>query len=283
MNPPPISARLPSIVDLARRAGKKILEVKREALAQIETKSDQSPVTLADRAADALIVQGLTRLTPDIPVLSEEGELALVQARIAANPGRHYWLVDPLDGTKEFIKDNGEYTVNIALVEGERPVLGVICAPELDTTWWAATGLGAYKQQADRPAFAIRANDRKRTLCVVASRSHFSAATKTLVDRLAEHFGQVELVQRGSSVKICALAEGSADLYPRLAPTMLWDTAAGYAIAAEAGCRLVDLEGRDLTYSPAGDLRQQHFVAYTTRLAGVAEAVLAALGRGAQP
>jgi 3'(2'), 5'-bisphosphate nucleotidase len=271
---------LPAIVALARHAGAAILDVKRKAVADVETKADGSPVTLADRAAHDLIVAGLRALEPRFEVLSEEGDLQATAERIRAAPDTPFWLVDPLDGTKEFVRELGEYTVNIALVENGTPVLGVVHPPEQDRVYYAARGFGAHRQDGRAAPLTLAANARQREARVVASRSHLNDATRALIDRLSTSTGGVELVQRGSSVKLCAVAEGSADVYPRLAPTFIWDTAAGCIVAREAGCAVVDPSGTPLDYTPAGDLRQSHFMVYTQRRADIAAAMQAEIERG---
>lgn len=273
-----IDELMPQLIELARDAGSRILEVKREALAGVESKADGSPVTLADRAAHERILAGLARLTPNIPVLSEEGDLEAMVARIRTTPSDAFWLVDPLDGTKEFVKENGEYTVNIALVENGVPTLGIVHPPEHDKVYYAAAGQGAFVTRGPVDAVPVRANAEARKPKIVASRSHYSEETAAFVDQLSKNLGEVELQPRGSSVKLCAVAEGAADVYPRLGPTMIWDTAAGYAVAVEAGCGVVGVDGKPLTYLPQGDLRQRFFVVYTKAWKEVAEVVEGIVG-----
>ncbi len=228
---------------ICRAAGDAILAVPRhEADAQI--KGDGSPVTRADKAADTVMERELTALTPDLPVVSEEGDLKNIAQRAL---DRH-WLIDPLDGTKEFLKGNGEYTVNAALVEEGVPVLGVVYAPATDRLWCAARGEGAWKSAGGGDLQPIHPNDSPRPLVAAISRSHPSPQTDAMLKRL----GVARVVKSGSSLKMCLVAEGEADVYPRLAPTHLWDTAAGAAVAREAGCRVVDADGADLLY----DLRR---------------------------
>jgi len=209
---------------------------------QVTFKSDDSPLTLADRRSHAVIEDAL-RVT-GIPILSEEGaEIPFEERR----GWTRLWIVDPLDGTKEFVKRNGEFTVNIALVEDGYPVLGVIYVPVTGTLYFAAQGLGAWKATAPLSS-DIRRNAARlplavghdRPLRIVASRSHLSAETGAFIREEEERKGKVELVSMGSSLKICLVAEGSADMYPRFAPTMEWDTAAGQAIAEAAGRTLVE-------------------------------------------
>ncbi len=263
---------IPEVVRITRLAGDKILEVKKRALEQVELKGDGSPVTLADRLAHSLIRKELQMIS-DLPVLSEEGDLQEVVRQISESPDELFWLVDPLDGTKEFLKDLGEYTVNIALVESKRPILGVVQAPELHTVWSSALGDGAFVHRPGKEAEKIEASSDDEEHRVVASRSHFSLETREFIDGLSESLGKVRLVQKGSSLKLCILAEGKAEVYPRIGPTMIWDTAAGYAVASEAGCDIISMEGKPLSYGPEGDLRQKNFVAFTGRVPGVVRAV----------
>ncbi len=228
------------VVDLARRAGDAILAVYNGPDFDVEAKADDSPLTAADRAAHRVIEDGLRRLTPDIPLLSEEGR------DIPHAERRHwdrFWLVDPLDGTKEFIKRNGEFTVNIALIESGRPAWGVIVAPALDTTYVGTVGDGAWKQQGDgqRQPLLVQAPTPGGGHAVVKSRSHPSGELATFLETIAV----AESVPVGSSLKFCAVAEGRATLYPRFGPTMEWDTGAGQAIVEAAGGCVVLTDRRD--------------------------------------
>jgi 3'(2'), 5'-bisphosphate nucleotidase len=238
---------------IARLAGVEILSVAREDPC-IRNKADGSPVTRADLASNRVIASFLAGLSPSMPVLSEEGG---VTPEALAGAER-FWLVDPLDGTKEFIKGTPEYTVNIALIEGDAPVLGVVYAPALDTMWYAARGGGAFKQAGTAAARRVSPSTRAAPSSAVVSRSHLSEATVRFLDAN----GIAESVSHGSSIKICAVAEGAADVYPRHGPTNIWDTAAGAAVAREAGCRVVDLAGDDLRYGTAAGTRREGFVVY---------------------
>lgn len=250
MDPVRLAALLDEVGGLARRAGEAILSTRRVP-ADVEEKADGSPVTRADRAAEEVLVEGLGALEPGLAIVSEEGD---VEGAVRA-AGAAYWLVDPLDGTKEFIKGLPEYTVNVALVEAGVPVLGVIQAPAVDRLYLAARGQGARRIDSQGVArIETRSVDRPRS--AVVSRSHFSPGTERLLARL----GILETTSRGSSLKMCAVAEGAADVYPRLGPTRLWDTAAGAAIAAAAGCAVVDLSGRPLRYDVAHGLTHPGFL-----------------------
>jgi len=246
-----LAALLAAAKDIALAAGRAIREISLEPQ-DIRDKADGSPLTRADLASHEVIVAGLEPLRPAFPILSEEGDLT------AAEQGgwETFWCVDPLDGTKEFIRGFPDYTVNIALVQHAEPILGVVYAPAAAALFWAARGTGAHKRADDGPDQPIAAATSDSPATAVVSRSHLSPETKTYLDRL----GVREMVQRGSSVKICAVAEGSADIYPRLGPTCVWDTAAGSAVAREAGCRVIDLQGAALSYDPAEGLKRPGFI-----------------------
>lgn len=228
---------------LALEAGRTIMTFYREGTA-VETKADSTPVTGADRAADGLIVAGLQAATPDIPVISEEST-----STGPAPAGGRFWLVDPLDGTREFIARTGEFTVNIALIEDGRPVLGVLHAPVQDETY-VADGLGqAVRIVGDGRPQAIRARQvPARGPAVVASRLHRDAET----DRYIANLRPDRIESAGSALKFGLLARGEADIYPRFGRTMEWDTAAGQAILEAAGGHVRDLNGRELSYGKAG-------------------------------
>jgi 3'(2'), 5'-bisphosphate nucleotidase len=247
------SRLLPEIVALAERAGALILEHYRGDVA-VRAKADASPVTVADEAAEALIVEGLARLTPATLVVAEE---TVAGGHVPELDERPFWLVDPLDGTKEFLSRNGEFTVNIALIEGREPVLGVVLAPALGKVWWGARGRGAMlrAEGKERPIAARRRP--AGGLIAVASRSHIDPATEAFLDRA----GVAERISAGSSLKFCLIAEGRADLYPRFGPTMEWDTAAGHAVLAAADGRVTTKDGAPFTYRKPG-FRNPEFIAY---------------------
>ena len=245
-----------SIERIAREAGAAIMEVYGREDFSVQVKADDSPLTAADAAAHALISQRLKALTPDMPLLSEE-DVAGFGGPDAA--GR-YWLVDPLDGTKEFIKRNGEFTVNIALIEQGRPLLGVVYAPVLDTMYAAAQGVGAFKQTGEGVRTAIRVTEHHtgEIWKVVGSRSHAGDTLPAVLQRLGEH----ELISMGSSLKFCLVAEGRADVYPRLGPTSLWDTAAAQCVVEQAGGRVVQLSGEPLGYGNLTVILNPYFVVH---------------------
>jgi 3'(2'), 5'-bisphosphate nucleotidase len=242
------------LVALARSAGDAILEVYGQDF-PVELKADESPLTEADLASHRMICDGLAELEPDTPVLSEES----AGVPFAVRSGwRRYFLVDPLDGTREFVKRNGEFTVNIALIEDHLPVLGVVHVPVTGVTYFGAAGLGAFKQ-GDAAPEAIRVRrPAADPVVVVGSRSH---ANPDLQDRLAL-LGAHELVSMGSSLKFCLVAEGAADFYPRLGPTSEWDTAAAQAVVEAAGGRVVKLDGQDLRYNTKADILNPAFLVY---------------------
>jgi 3'(2'), 5'-bisphosphate nucleotidase len=238
---------------LAAEAGELILRYYEDG-AEVRQKADASPVTEADEAAEALIVQGLRRLTPDIPIVAEELVAGGRGPAVGAGP---FWLVDPLDGTKEFISRNGEFTVNIALIEGEQPVLGVVSAPAVARMWWGIVGEGAWCSGPGGEARPIHARPRPATGTIaVASRLHADAETSAFLD--AE--GVAERISSGSSIKFCLLAEGRADLYPRFGPTMEWDTAAGHAVLLAAGGHVTTPDGAPFLYRKP-DFRNPGFIA----------------------
>jgi 3'(2'), 5'-bisphosphate nucleotidase len=242
-----------NILIIARNAGDAVLDIYQGEI-DIEEKADHSPLTLADTTAHNIITKALKELDSGIPVISEEGGIASNQER---RNWQRFWLVDPLDGTKEFIKKNGEFTVNIALIEDEIPVFGVVHIPAMGITYWGKKGEGSFKVDKDGKTMQIfsKLPDLNKPLTVVSSRSHGS---DTLDDTLAGYGIRVgEKIPAGSSLKFCLVAEGSADIYPRMGPTMEWDTAAGDAVfrySGEKGDRY-----SPLTYNKP-DLRNGEFI-----------------------
>ena len=238
---------LNALLQISLEAGREILAVYAKDF-DVEYKEDESPLTQADQRAHQVITKGLAKITPAIPVLSEEGKPLSYQER---KEWERFWLVDPLDGTKEFVKKNGEFTVNIALIEGEYPIAGVIYAPVLDVFYFGIVGKAAYKlEEASKAAITdeqtllehsvpLPDQDGTGKIRVVASRSHRSEETTAYIRTLEAKHGTVEVVSAGSSLKFCLVAEGKADYYPRHAPTMEWDTGAGQAIVEAAGGKVV--------------------------------------------
>lgn len=241
---------LEQICRLSREAGKAIMNVyQNEELTNIQIKQDNSPVTAADLAAHSVISAGLKKLTPDIPVLSEEDPCSWSQRR----HWQRYWLVDPLDGTKEFIKRNGEFTVNIALINEGKAIMGVIYAPVFDALY-AAEGKSVWKEeQGIRTPIKVQYSD---ALTVATTRYHASGKLSEYLVQLPSHHKLIA----GSSLKFCLIAEGKAQLYPRFGPTSIWDTAAGQAIVEAAGGTVTDWQGNPLTYYPSPTLLNPEFV-----------------------
>jgi 3'(2'), 5'-bisphosphate nucleotidase len=249
---------LDDVVEIARRAGDAILSVYGQQF-EVTNKADQSPLTLADTRSHDIIVQGLRSLTPDVPVLSEEASDIPFEVR---GKWTRYWLVDPLDGTKEFVSRNGEFTVNIALVEQHAPVLGVVHVPISDTVYTGVQDLGAWRRIAREASTPIRVTAPAGSpLRIVGSRSH----RDNTLDRHLPKLEPYQLVTCGSSIKFCLVAEGSADLYPRFGPTSEWDTAAAQAVVEAAGGSVVRTDGSPLSYNTKADLLNPHFLVYGDR------------------
>jgi 3'(2'), 5'-bisphosphate nucleotidase len=252
-----VPALLPDILTLARRAGDAILAVYAQHF-EVTTKDDRSPLTLADLRSHEIIVAGLRTLTPDIPVLSEESSAIPYDER---SRWRRFWLVDPLDGTKEFILRNGEFTVNIALIEGRAPVLGVVHVPVQGVSYTGVRGEGAHRwRERDKQPIHVRA-PAATPLRIVGSRSHRGDS----LDRVLPKLEPYELVAVGSSLKFCMVAEGAADFYPRFGPTSEWDTAAAQAVVEAAGGAVVKLDGEPLDYNTKAELLNPHFMVYGDR------------------
>jgi len=254
-------------VELSIIAGNEILKVYSGIDFQVEFKNDQSPLTLADKKSHDIIVSGLR--SSNLPVLSEESSGITWEQR---KNWERYWLVDPLDGTKEFIKRNDEFTVNIALIEGGRPVLGVIYLPVFKTLYFAIKDLGSYKivkpegitnkttfEDLKQTSIKLPENSFDEVVRVVASRSHISPETKLFIDNLEEKFGRISTVAAGSSLKLCLVAEGNAEIYPRMGPTMEWDIAAGHVIITESGGTVLKTDNSEMIYNKQ-DLLNPWFV-----------------------
>lgn len=244
-----ISSLLTIAQQAARAGGKAILEVYHSADFSVEFKKDDSPLTRADQAAHLAIVAFLTET--QIPILSEEGK----EIPFAERSGwEYFWMVDPLDGTKEFIKRNDEFTVNIALIHRDMPVLGVVYTPVLDELFHAVKGMGAFKNGSRINVNQFHLSDPK--LHVVASRSHLNADTQQYLDTLVDP----QTVSKGSSLKLLMIAEGSADLYPRYAPTMEWDTAAAQIVVEEAGGQVLIRDTQEPVHYNKADLLNPNFL-----------------------
>ena len=246
---------LEDLIDISRKAGNEILDVYKASF-EITLKEDLSPLTDADRRANAIITSMLESLYPEIPILSEEGKKINYEDRSDWNL---FWLVDPLDGTKEFVKRNGEFTVNIALIKDGLPIAGIVYAPTKETYWYGAEGLGSYKMSENFPPIRISVeNNIDSPIRIVSSRSHPSPKLELYLSR----FDDYEMVNMGSSLKICLVADSSAHIYPRLGPTMEWDSGAGHAVLKFAGGELIDREtGKELIYNKE-ILKNPDFICY---------------------
>jgi 3'(2'), 5'-bisphosphate nucleotidase len=244
-----------ALLPIAARAGDAIMKVYTGAFT-VERKDDNSPLTLADLESQRIILEGLRQLTPDVPVLSEESAQAPWSVRRSWN---ELWVVDPLDGTREFVKRNGEFTVNIALIVEHEPVLGIVAAPAQGISYWGATGVGAFRQDGLGNRRRIRVSAPASPLRVVGSRSHLSAETAAYLTGFPPH----EMTGVGSSLKFCLLAEGNAELYPRFGPTSEWDTAAGQALLEAAGGQVTRMDGHRLRYNCRESLINGDFVAFS--------------------
>lgn len=229
-----LKSLLEKAIIAAKNAGEEILTVYNSNDMQVEIKGDSSPLTLADRKAHLAIMAELEPLK--IPILSEEGRDIPFEER---KNWEYLWIVDPLDGTKEFIKRNGEFTVNIALIQNGTPILGVIYVPVTEVLYYGAQGIGSFKE-IDKKTLQLPLEKENPNFVAIGSRSHNSPETEAYFDTLRNQKGTIDIVSMGSSLKICLVAEGKADVYPRFAPTMEWDTAAGHAIAKFAGKNFID-------------------------------------------
>ena len=250
----PILDHLDRIEEISCDAGDAIMKVYEKAI-DVSFKSDHSPITEADLSANRIIVNALKECYPELPILTEEA----VADFKGVNEEGFYWLVDPLDGTKEFIKRNGEFTVNIALIQNDEPILGVVLAPEKKLLYRAAKNFGSYKREADGKLTKIRVirHTPGLPLIVTGSRSHDDEATQAWLQNLAGH----QFMPMGSSLKICLIAEGMAHIYPRFGLTSLWDTAAAHIILREAGGNMMDLEGNELNYGNPNQVLNPFFIA----------------------
>lgn len=242
---------LNTAITAALEAGKAILEIYHSGVYEVEVKEDNSPLTKADKASHNMIMSFLTKT--NIPVLSEEGKFISYLER---KDWKKLWIIDPIDGTKEFIKRNGEFTVNIALIENQKPIIGVIFVPVSGELYFSSMELGAFKIVVDLNDFDFKSliskanklplQRKDKTFTIVASRSHMSPETDNFVQEMRRTHGVVNLISKGSSLKLCMVAEGQADCYPRFAPTMEWDTAAGHAICEYAGFKVIDMDTKEI-------------------------------------
>lgn len=254
-------ALLADIIGLAYQAGAQIMAIYTRADFAVQDKADASPLTAADLASHQTLCQGLRQLTPEVPILSEESAQIPYAER---SQWQRYWLIDPLDGTKEFIKRNGEFTVNIALIESGRATLGVVLIPATGQCYSALLDVGAWRQDhPDQTPQTIQVTQPfAKPLRVVGSRSHTSAELTDYVDKLNNTLGTPEFIAIGSALKFCLVAEGSADVYPRLGLTSEWDTAAAQCVVEAAGGQVVDLNGQPLRYNQKESLLNPHFLVF---------------------
>ncbi|RRQ23926.1 3'(2'),5'-bisphosphate nucleotidase [Guyparkeria sp. SCN-R1] len=251
------TALLDEVTAIAEEAGRAIMTIYARDFS-VEEKADKSPLTEADQAAHDLISERLGPLLGGVPILSEED----VGGFAGPDADGRYWLVDPLDGTKEFIKKNGEFTVNIALIENGRPRLGVVHAPDLGRTYIGWPGEGAWRTDDGGQREITVAENHDGAWRVVGSRSHASPKMAEWLEELGDH----EMVPMGSSLKLCLVAEGAADVYPRLGPTSLWDTGAAQAVVEAAGGKVLDPQGQTLDYSHTGQVLNPHFLVHGKRV-----------------
>ena len=242
---------LKALQQLVHQAGEAIMQVYQTTDFGIETKKDDSPVTKADLDAHYLLVDGLAKLTPHIAIVSEEDP----KSQIVPQTHNCYWLIDPLDGTKEFINRNGQFTVNLALIEDNAPSFGFVSTPIDQTLYWGGKHVGAWRLR-DNTLEQLHTQASKTPMRVVASRSHLNEATRNFIANL----GDTALIQAGSSLKLLRIAEGEADIYPRLAPTCEWDTAAAQAVLEGAGGKVTQVDGSPIRYGKT-DILNPHFVA----------------------
>ena len=243
-------ALVPEVLAIAADAGEKVMAFYRQDY-EVTQKQDDSPLTEADMASHHRIVQGLRSLEPMLPILSEEEEVPWDERR----HWEAFWLVDPIDGTKDFIKQTGEFTVNIALIENGVPVMGVVTVPALGIEYWGTRSSGAFRRK-DGETVRLQVVEPPEEKRVVASKNHMNAETEAFIESLGSHC----LVQAGSSLKFCRIAEGEADIYPRVGPTCEWDTGAAQAVLEAAGGRVLTFEGEPLLYGKES-VYNPHFVA----------------------
>ena len=254
-----LSELLDNLIEISKLAGNEILDVYNGTI-EVTLKDDLSPLTDADRRSNAVITSKLAALYPEIPILSEEGKEIDFSER---KKWSLFWLIDPLDGTKEFIKRNGEFTVNIALIEDGCPIAGIVYAPTKNTFWYGAKGIGSFiiKNNSKSKEIFVQ-DDIKDPIRIVSSRSHPSPKLQSYLDRFQNH----EIVNMGSSLKICLVADGTAHIYPRLGPTMEWDSGAGHAVLKYAGGFLTDVTtGNELVYNKE-NLRNPDFICYGSKI-----------------
>ncbi|WP_323753996.1 3'(2'),5'-bisphosphate nucleotidase CysQ [Marinobacter sp.] len=246
------SSILSDVIKVADEASERVLHIYQSDF-KVQYKEDHSPITAADMASHETIVRGLRSISRDIPILSEEGDQVPWEER---KHWRRFWLIDPIDGTKDFTQRSGEFTVNIALIEDGQPIMGVVTAPALKEAYWGIKGEGAFKRDRTGRTHRIQVAEPKDIKRVVASKNHLNDETRAFIETLGEH----ETVQAGSSLKFCRIAEGHADIYPRMGLTCEWDTAAAHAVLLAAGGKVQTLDNTPLQYGKE-DILNPHFIA----------------------
>jgi len=245
------------IIEISKMAGKAIMRIY-ETDFKVIVKNDESPLTQADLASNEIICNSLREITPTIPILSEESSEISFTER---SKWDEYWLIDPLDGTKEFIKRNGEFTVNIAFIKNKNPILGIIFVPVTGEIYWGCRDFGSFYQDNNFSEKITVSNNQSASTKIVSSRSHVSPETKELLNKI----GDYELINKGSSLKLCLVARGLADVYPRLGPTCEWDIAAGHAIVSNAGGVLMNISGEKIQYNKKEDYLNPYFIAASNK------------------
>ena len=249
------------LCNAAISAGSKVLEFY-ELDTEVFYKKDESPLTKADLDSNKILIRSISKITPNVPILSEEGFIAWETRK----NWEKYWLIDPLDGTKEFIKKNDEFTINISLIEFNQPVLGIIYAPAIGSLYFSKKNSGSYKIYTKNNLDTLKNSEKisvdktnKDKIIVIGSRSH---SNLTFDNWVKNKFDNFEIIQKGSSLKFCEIAEGKADIYPRFGPTSEWDIAAGHIILSEAGGKLKSIDKKDLVYNAKENILNPHFFAY---------------------
>jgi len=243
-----------NILQISKDAGEEILSIYKSDTFDIESKNDSSPLTTADKASNEIICESLKKLNPDIPIISEENCGVTFSERVN---WKRYWLIDPLDGTKEFIKKNGEFTVNIALIENGKATMGVIFAPVSNQYFWGDEKLGSYSSTDLKEFKKISVSKRESKIRILCSRSHPSNE----LEKFLSTYDDYEIIKKGSSLKFCLIANGSADIYPRFGPTSEWDIAAGSAVLKYAGGSIKTLEGEELLFNKKDSYINEYFIA----------------------
>ena len=249
------------IVDVCAQAGQAIMALYQNAIT-VQQKADASPVTAADFAANDIICEGLIKCLPGVPILSEENSMPTLQER---QQWPAYWLVDPLDGTKEFIERTGEFSINIALMVNARPFFGVIYSPAQQTAWLGGVEIAAQKWHPHQRTLLPTISGASKTIRVLLSRRHNDARVTTYLQKIEQQFGPIQRINMGSALKFAAIAEGKGDIYPRFSPTCEWDIAAGHALLQSAGGNIVDSAGAPISYNSSEDLLNPPFLAIRDR------------------